>query len=102
MDEDAATLTTQMSNDWNGTEFPVPQRLSSDVNHADYRPDCLRIGVIVDGEERRDCKYYDVATGNAQFTKGAPDVTASLIKPFWRFPETRQQRRARQRWEAKR
>ena len=80
----------------------VPQRLSSDVNHPDYRPDCLRCGVIVGGEERKDCIFYDVKAGVARFTRNAPDVTGAVIQPFWRFPETRQQRRARERWESKR
>jgi hypothetical protein len=104
-DQYSATLPQQLldllASDWNGPDFPVPARLSSDVNHKDYRPDCLRIGVIINGEERRDCKFYDVAAGHAKFTKWAPDVDGAFIQPFWRHPETRQQRRARERWEAK-
>lgn len=90
-----------LSTDWNGPDFPVPQRLASDVNSRHYRPDCLRIGVIVNGEERRDCKFYDVAMGIAHFVNGAADVAGAFMQPFWRHPETRQQRRARERWEAK-
>ena len=106
MDEQTNTLPQALldllDTAWNGPAHPLPQRLSSDVNARHYRPDCLRIGVIVNGEECRDCKYYDVAAGVAHFTHNKPDAVGAFIQPFWRFPETRQQRRARERWESKR
>ncbi len=75
-----------------------PRRLASDPNHADYRPDCMRVGVRINGEDRDDVLRYDVDAQTAE-TK-TKHLACVLIEPYWRYAENRQQRRARERWEA--
>lgn len=82
-----------------------PRRLSNDPNHADFHPGYLRVGVIVDGQERTDCCWYDADRGRyrtVDMGRHAPPLEAHTIKPFWRWAESRQERRARERWEGKR
>lgn len=79
---------------------PPPRALSNDVNHRHFHPSYMRVGVRIDGEERSDLKWYDCAAGRAITTAGVM-IKSEAIEPFWRYPENRQQRRARERWEAK-
>jgi hypothetical protein len=81
-------------------EFPVPQRLSLKLESKDYHPCYVRVGVLLDGVERKDVASYDVALGQLVTLKHG--VMNGVVTPFWRYPETRQQRRARESWEAKR
>ncbi|MEO5586081.1 MAG: hypothetical protein ABIQ81_00140 [Novosphingobium sp.] len=76
-----------------------PARLSSDPAHPDFHPSYRRVGVRIDGVERTDVKRYDVAGG--VFVAGfVPQVVAGAIEPYWRWEESRQERRARERWDA--
>lgn len=81
-----------------------PSRLSSDPNHADFHPSYLRVGVRIDGEPRQDVIWYD-APGRRFLTtatgRKATPLFALTITPFWRWTESRQERRARERWEGK-
>lgn len=79
---------------------PPPRALSNNVNHRDFHPSYMRVGVRIDGVERKDLKWYDVRAGLAATTDGVM-LKSDTIEPFWRYPENRQQRRARERWEAK-
>lgn len=78
-----------------------PDRLSIEVDSEDYHPSCCRVGVVIDGKERNDIAFYDIKTG-AYKTEHNTSHLAKSIKPYWRYDESRQQRRARERWEAKR
>ena len=75
---------------------PPPQALSNHVNHRDFHPSYMRVGVRIDGVERKDLKWYDVRAGLAATTDGVM-LKSETIEPFWRYPENRQQRRARER-----
>lgn len=83
-----------------GDPVPLPQRLSLLTWHKDYRPDYSRVGVKLNGEERKDVQSYDVEARELETVHR--QKLYGTIEPFWRYPETRQQRRARERWEAKR
>lgn len=82
-----------------------PQRLSNDPNHPDFHPSYNRVGVRIDGAERRDCIWYNAPAGR-YLTLGTgrngARLEAQSIEPFWRWAESRQERRARERWEGKR
>lgn len=78
----------------------VPVRLSLVSSNKNFRPDYMRVGVRFDGVERNDVQSYDAEAGWIETIKR--EVLYGVIEPFWRYPETRQQRRARQRWESKR
>lgn len=79
---------------------PPPRALSNNVNHRHFHPSYMRVGVRIDGKERKDLKWYDADAGQAITTEGVM-IRSDAIEPFWRYPENRQQRRARERWEAK-
>jgi hypothetical protein len=82
---------------------PPPRQLCSTGSHPDFNPCCARVGLLIDGRVRADVIRYDVdqlrfwtlGTG----LKGEP-LHAAEIVPFWKEHETRQQRRARERWES--
>lgn len=78
-----------------------PRALSNNVTHRDFHPSYLRVGVRIDGVERNDIRWYDVAAGLASTTGGVM-LKSEAIEPYWRYPESRQMRRARERWEGKR
>lgn len=78
-----------------------PPRVSSDPNHKDFHPSYLRIGIMFDGVERNDVARYDAAAVAIWLTtdkKGPPVM--GRVEPFWRWTEGRQERRARERWDA--
>lgn len=80
-----------------------PRRLSSTLGHVSYRPDALRVGVKIDGKEATTCTWYDMDL-KAYRVQGDHEKHTRLamtIEPYWRYPETRQLRRARERWEGK-
>lgn len=77
----------------------VPARaLSSVPTDPTYHPNCLRVGVRFNGEERRDIIGYDMASSAITIQGG--DKLFGTIEPFWRYPESRQERRRREAWEA--
>ena len=78
-----------------------PGRLSIDPNSPDFHPSYVRVGVLVDGVERNDLQFYDVKRLEYMTTAKTSHLAES-IEPYWRFAESRQQRRARERWEGKR
>lgn len=78
-----------------------PSRLSIEPGSPDFHPCCDRVGVRVNGIERNDLAFYDVAKLEYMTTSRRSRL-ADSIEPYWRYPESRQQRRARERWERKR
>lgn len=78
-----------------------PRRLSIDPNSPDYHPCYVRVGVRVDGEERVDLQWYDVDRNEILTTAKSSHLVTS-IEPYWRREELRNERRWRERWEAKR
>lgn len=76
-----------------------PRCLSLRMGHFNYRPDYARVGVRFNGEERKDVEFYDADAGRIKTIHG--QLLEGLVEPFWRYPENRQMRRARERWEAK-
>lgn len=83
------------------SEVPVPLACASAASHKDYRPDCLRIGVRIDGVERGDVTWYNAKLNRyrIQGDHNGREREAEGIEPYWRFEESRQMRRARERWE---
>lgn len=79
-----------------------PRRLSSDPAHPDFHPSYRRVGVRIDGEERTDVLNYDVARGRATIREGLGRALLwGAIEPYWRWAESRQERRARERYDNK-
>lgn len=86
-------------------EYPhvPPARVSSNPNHPDFHPSFKRIGVLVDGQPRTDVFWYDAPGGRFRVIgdgAGGP-VREGQVAVFWRWQESRQERRARERWDAK-
>lgn len=79
---------------------PPPRQLSLLTSHKFYRPDYARVGIEFNGEHRADIQTYDADEGWIETIHRR--VIEGEVKPFWRYAETRQMRRARERWEAKR
>jgi len=79
-----------------------PRRLTNVVTHRDYHPSYMRVGVRVDGVERNDIHWYDADAGQYSTSGPGKGLQAGQVEPYWRYPETRQQRRARERWERSR
>ena len=79
-------------------EVPLPQRLSLDPSSPDFHPSYVRVGLRIDGEERNDIQFYD-SKKLEYMTTAKTSHLATSIEPYWRFVESRQQRRARERWE---
>lgn len=79
----------------------LPRRLSIDIRSPDYHPSFVRVGVRIDGIERNDIQWYDLDRKEYMTTNKSSHL-AETIEPYWRFAESRQQRRARERWEGKR
>jgi hypothetical protein len=80
-----------------------PRKLTNVSSHSAFRPDYARVGVRIDGVERDDIIFYDADRLVYRTTSDHPrlgeDRGAISIEPFWRYPESRQMRRARERWE---
>lgn len=75
----------------------VPRKLSNDPLHADFRPDFMRVGVRIDGQERMNIAWYDADRLVWKSISGTT-YSAESIEPFWRSPATRQDRRLLKRW----
>lgn len=75
-----------------------PRRLSIDPNHMFFHPCFSRVGVRIDGEERNNICMYDMST-DSYMTTDKRSFLATSIEPYWRQEESRQMRRARERWE---
>lgn len=82
-------------------EPAIPRRLSIDPNSPDFHPSYQRVGVKIDGVERNDLQWYDMDRKEYMTTNKTSHL-AETIEPYWRYIETRQMRRARERWEGKR
>jgi hypothetical protein len=84
-------------------EAPPPRRCTSKADHPDFHPSCARIGVTVDGVDRSDVIQYDLHSRTYRTLdtgmKGEA-ILAQTIEVRWKWPESRQQRRARERWES--
>lgn len=80
-------------------ELEPPRKLSLVISHPYYRPDFARVGVKLDGQERNDVQTYNADTGRLETINR--QVLHGIIEPFWRYSESRQMRRARERWERK-
>lgn len=85
-----------------GQVYPAvpPVRVSSNPDHADFHPSYARIGVALDGVRRPDVSWYDVAAGLVRAGRAGRQEKGQVVV-WWLRPETRQQRRARERWERK-
>ena len=88
------------------TELPVettpfPRKLSIWLSHPDYHPSYVRIGVRFNGEDRVDVQWYDLDKRQIRLNK-TNELLEGDIELYWRYPETRQVRRAREAWEKKR
>jgi hypothetical protein len=80
---------------------PPPAILSIEQLDPHFHPCYMRVGVRIDGEERNDIAYYN--TKNLSYkTNRHTSHLAVVIEPYWRHAPSRQQRRAEERWEAKR
>ncbi len=75
-----------------------PMRLALDPKSPDFHPCYVRVGVRVDGHERKDIAFYDVA-GLSYMTERNTSHLAISIEPYWRYSPSRQQRRYEERWE---
>lgn len=81
-----------------------PARVSSDPGHPDFHPSCHRIGVLVDGKLDRRVTFYDARLNRYRLLndgRRGPEREATRVDVFWLRPESRQERRARERWDAK-
>lgn len=79
---------------------PPPRKLSLDPNDPHFHPCYTRVGVRVDGEERNDIAFYDMDM-LAYKTNRDTSHLAESIEPYWRYPPSRQVRRAEEAWERK-
>lgn len=80
--------------------FEPPRRLSIWLSHPAYHPSYARVGIKFNGVERNDVQWYDLDKRQIRI-KGTNELLEGDIVAFWRYPETRQQRRARESWEKK-
>jgi hypothetical protein len=76
-----------------------PRRLSCRIGHKDYHPSFARVGVLVNGIEVKNLEWYDQDNRVIQTVTSKAVHQVESIEAFWRYTETRQQRRARERWE---
>ena len=76
-----------------------PLRVSINSSHRDFHPSFSRIGIRFDGTERNDVARYDAKSGEIWLVNKGGTPLVGRVEPFWRWAETRQQRRARIRWD---
>ncbi|MCT2398510.1 DUF3297 family protein [Novosphingobium mangrovi (ex Huang et al. 2023)] len=74
-----------------------PERLSNDPTHPDYHPCLVRVGIRFDGSVRSDVCRYDIKRGLIVIRSGK--MHFGEVEPFWRWDESRQERRARERFD---
>jgi hypothetical protein len=84
------------------TEFVPPRRLCADRSSRHWHPSCGSVGVRINGVEVTDCWEYNLDAVEAQRGQHGTMGPVEQLEVFVRSPESRQQRRARERWEAKR
>ena len=77
-----------------------PRRLSIWASHPDYHPSYPRVGIVFDGAERNDVQWYDLDQQVIRLNV-SNKLLSGKVEAFWRYGETRQQRRAREAWERK-
>lgn len=82
-------------------DAPPPRKLSIDPNSSDFHSCYVRVGVKIDGVERKDLQFYDMDQ-MSYMTTAKTSHLAKSIEPYWRYFPSRQQRRAEERWERKR
>lgn len=83
------------------SELPGPPRkLSLDMMSPDFHPCYVRVGVVIDGEERNDVAYYNM-DDLSYMTDRKTSHLATSIEPYWRYQPSRQQRRAEERYKAR-
>lgn len=78
-----------------------PDILSIEQLDPHFHPCYMRVGVRIDGVERNDIAYYNVKNKSYKTNRHTSHL-AVVIEPYWRHAPSRQQRRAEERWEAKR
>lgn len=80
-----------------------PARVSSDPNHPDFHPSARRIAVMVDGRPMGNVHWYDAPAGVFRITDDGRDgqLHSGQVTVYWRWEESRQERRARERWDSK-
>jgi len=83
------------------TSNDPPRQLSNEPTDPFFRPDYMRVGVKIDGVERKDVAWYN-ADHLVYKTVGGGSYGADSIEPFWRYPSTRQERRLVERYMKKR
>ena len=76
-----------------------PRQLSHRLDSPVYHPSYMRVGVKLDGVDRTDVMEYNADAGWILTT--AKVRHDGVVEPYWRYEETRQQRRAREAWERK-
>lgn len=72
-----------------------PNSLSGKKLHR--HPSVGRIGIRLDGAERTDVVFYDMERGVIETNAG--ETLFGKVEAFWRWPESRQERRRRERWD---
>lgn len=77
-----------------------PRRLSNDATHRDFHISFMRVGLRIDDKERDDVCWYDADALRYRVVGSKVEQPALSIEPYWRYPESRQNRRQRERWEA--
>lgn len=84
-----------------GMDAP-PTSLSIDPNHKCYHPSYARVGLEIDGVRRNDVREYNAITGEYFVQRSTLRHRARVgIIAYWRYLESRQQRRKREAWERK-
>jgi len=78
-------------------EQKPPRRLSLEPMSPDFHPCYIRVGVRIDGEERKDIAYYNMDDLSYKTERDTSHLATS-IEPYWRYQPSRQQRRAEERF----
>jgi hypothetical protein len=84
------------------SEFVPPRRLCADRTSRHWHPSCGSVGVRVDDVEVFNCWEYNQDTSEVQLGQHGTRRTVDKLEVYVRRQESRQERRARERWEAKR
>jgi len=79
---------------------PPPRVLSIEMTSPHFHPCYVRVGVRIDGHERNDIAYYNMDDMSYKTERDTSHLAVS-IEPYWRYPASRQQRRAEERFKAR-
>lgn len=91
-----------VTQDTQSAGWTPPRRLSVERSSPWWHPCVNRIGVRVDGVELTDCWMYDLERMEYRRGQYGRVTRAESIEPYVRITaESRQERRARERWEQK-